>query len=335
MSFDLHPAVTALLDAFVAEQMRPWQDTVFSTAILNEHLRYLNRFSSIGVFQLSGTAVTLLDDPSNHTMHPEYVSRVHGYWGHLIEALRACPVDRDMLIAVDVQDQAPDQDGVPVFTFQKRTDQHNLLLPDVDLIGLEYLAAAPQDQLGYADKAPMATFCGSTTGGGHITADAVRAACFPRLRAARAFAGRPEVDFRLTSIVQCDPEAEALLRAEGFGTGPLDWDFTYRGRFALSLDGNGAACSRPAIILKSNCVLMKYRSDCVVHYSPGLIDGRTMLDITDDEQVIAMVRDERRSPGLYAPIAAAGTHFAETVLCKEACLTYTGALLKAYADRLR
>lgn len=71
MSTDLHSDVAALLDAYVAEQMRPWQDTGFSTAILNNHLRYLNRFSSIGVFQISGTAVTLLDDPSNHMMHPE------------------------------------------------------------------------------------------------------------------------------------------------------------------------------------------------------------------------------------------------------------------------
>ncbi|MCJ2135218.1 hypothetical protein MKK69_14345 [Methylobacterium sp. J-026] len=324
-----------MLTSFVADQMRPWQDASFDIVDLNDRLKRLNTSPSIGLFQATDDTVSLLDKPADVFVYPSYVSRFHCYLRLLIETFRAFPTRRDMLIAVDIQDEAPDHEGLPVFSFQKLAGQRNLLLPDVDLIALDYLGAAPQDHRAYADKTPVATFCGSTTGGGHITADAVCGARFPRLRAARFFADRPEVDFRLTSVVQCDPDADALMRAEGFGTGPLDWDFTYRGKFALSLDGNGAACSRPAIILKSNCVLMKYRSNCLLHYSSGLIDGRNMLDITSEEQVIAIVREERRSPGLYAPIAAAGSHFAENVLCKGAALNYTGALLKAYADRVR
>lgn len=323
-------ALSQLRDRFVTEQLAPWREERFERARLEAEYDRLNQFTSICLFRLSGSDVTIVEKDPSCIVPPAFASRGACYFGHLADVGRAFPVDGTLIIAVDVQDEATDHRDIPVFSFQKKVGHRNPLLPDADLIELSYLERVEPDRLPYNDKEILATFAGSTTGGGRITRDAVLGAGFPRLRAARYFAGRPEVDFRITSLVQCEPAAERLLREEGFGSAPLGWDFAYRGRFAVSLDGNGAACARPAIILKSRCALIRYESDQRLYYSSGLRHGENCLVVADDGEVVDIVRAERADPGLHQPIALAGTRFADQILSRAFSLSYTAALIAAF-----
>ena len=85
----------------------------------------------------------------------------------------------------------------------------------------------------------------------------IRDVTVPRMRAVKYFRGRSDVDFRLPAIVQCTPEAEQALIQDGFGHGVMGWDEAYTSKFIISMDGNGATCSRPAIIMRSRSVIFK------------------------------------------------------------------------------
>jgi hypothetical protein len=125
--------------------------------------------------------------------------------------------------------------------------------------------------------------------------------------------------------------AEALRR-EGYGVGRMDWPESYQYKFLISIDGNGAPCSRPAIILRSNSALIKYRSDHVLYYSSGLQAGRHYIPVTTDEEVVTIVKREQERPGTFEAVARMGHDFAAAILTRAAILSYTERLLAGYAS---
>jgi hypothetical protein len=121
-------------------------------------------------------------------------------------------------------------------------------LPDIDfLVNDFYRDQSFIDTVPYEKKTARAVFSGSTTGG-HITPSVACTLSLPRLRAAGYFQGNDRVDFRLPNIVHATPEAQTLLEAMPFCRKPrLDWKEQLQRRFILSIDGNGATCSRVVI----------------------------------------------------------------------------------------
>jgi hypothetical protein len=114
----------------------------------------------------------------------------------------------------------------------------------------------------------------------------------------------------------------------------LRWKDQFERRFILSMDGNGATCSRVVIALMSNSVLLKYHSDNVLYYFDGMQPWIHYVPVMEDRDVQATIDLEAREPTSFARIAAAGQKFASTYLSRSAIVEYTRALLLLYADSL-
>ena len=240
------------------------------------------------------------------------------------------------IFALDVGDEAKDSNNHPLFSFQRRKGFKVILLPDVDFLASNFYNDAQSwglpDKVIYSRKSATACFVGSTTGAGLITRSLLDAGNVPRVEAARFFRSQPTVDFRLPNIVQCDPEAEGMLRAEGFGTNPCTWQDQLASKFLISIDGNGATCSRVFVSLASNSVLLKYVSDCEMFYFEGLEAGRHFIPIERHEDVLRAIGEEEVAPGEHAAIAKRSQEFAARHLSRGALEYYTADLLWTYAE---
>lgn len=234
------------------------------------------------------------------------------------------------LLAMAAQDLVADSPDIPIFAFQKPAGSKLILLPDIDAISLGFYEHDFIDNVDYEDKSTSGIFIGATTGMHHTVASVAELAS-QRLRSGVYFRDKPEVDFRLPAICQClSPAAEEAIRELGFGVRPGNWMEQFNSRFLLSMDGNGATCSRVAIALKSNSVLVKYASRHQLYYFDALVPYIHYVPAFADSDVLGVVRAERNAPGLFHDIAQQGSAFYRDFLSKEPSLTYTGELLKAY-----
>lgn len=329
-SSDRQEAATRLMfdvDGLAAAQMQPWLTAGFYNFQMHDKLHSISeRSQSTFIYSINNNDVSFQEK----LVQKAYLIRAETYQNLIKDTLAEHRIDGCFNFAIDMADEAYEQTEVPVFSFQKRSGQKPPLLPDMEMVLLSYFENVLPDTTPFSAKKTRAAFAGSTTGGGHITEESLRGAPFPRLRAARRFRNVPEVDFRLTSIVQCSEQARAVLRAEGFGAGRTTWAETYESKFGISLDGNGAACSRPATILRSNSVLLKYYSNNFLYYSKIMKLDKHFISINTDEDVIDIVQTEMRSPGAYEHVSQAGKELREQLLCRTAVLAYTGALLRIY-----
>ena len=98
------------------------------------------------------------------------------------------------------------------------------------------------------------------------------------------------------------------------------------------MDGNGAACSRMALCLSSNSVLLKYKSFESLFYFYGLTPWVQYIPIADDRGVEKVVEEELAAPGRFKQVAAEGKSFATRFLSKSAIETYMATILVFYAD---
>lgn len=157
----------------------------------------------------------------------------------------------------------------------------------------------------------------------------------PRVNSALFFQKhRENVIFDLPVIVQTpDHDTRSFLESLGFGgnvTTPIKEQFKHK--FMISIDGNGAACSRLALALGSNSVPLKYKSDLVLHYFSLLIDGFNFIEISKDEEVLGVVEAEATSPGIFRHIAENGRSVFLSVFDKGNIIKYTASVLAAYQD---
>ncbi len=253
---------------------------------------------------------------------------------HFFESVaQMLPGDFATSLCMGVGDKVTTTEAVPVFCFQKHTGASTLLLPDIDfLINDFYETPAFEDKTAYDGKTRQAVFAGGTTGG-LITPDVARTLSLPRLRAAAYFVGDPDVDFRLPKIVQCTtPEVEAMLREHPFCQADvMPWSEQLRRRFVISIDGNGATCSRVAIALLSNSVLLKYDSPDVLYYFGGLQPWQHFAPVHADRDVAWIMAQETRDPDAFERIALNGRAFARTYLSRSSAQLYTALLLQLYA----
>jgi hypothetical protein len=225
---------------------------------------------------------------------------------------------------------------VPLFCFQKEHGARSLLMPDIDfMLSNFYEGESFIDTNRYMQKSATAVFAGATTGG-RIDVEVARNKSTPRLRAAAYFDGNPRVDFRLPGITQvASPEAQTMLEALPFCQKPrLPWQQQFRSRFVISIDGNGATCSRVAVALHSNSVLLKYDSNHVLYYFGGLQPWLHYVPVASDSDIEKILDLESRDPAFFEQIAAAGRRFARTYLNRPATQRYTAALLQLYSAAL-
>jgi hypothetical protein len=247
-------------------------------------------------------------------------------------AQRFLPEGFATTLCVGLGDGLDGQYDVPVFCFQKRAEAASILLPDVDLLPGDILTSPETtDTLSYDAKIPTAVFVGSTTGG-TVTPEVARTCALPRLRAARFFTDHPLVEFRLPGITQFTEGADEILRGYKFCQARgLNWQQQLQHRFILSMDGNGATCSRVAIALNSNSVLLKYNSPHLLYYFGGLQPWVHYIPVAEDRNVETIIALETLYPERFKRIAENGRAFVQKYLNESAIHRYTAIVLQLYA----
>lgn len=332
------PQVRDTLDGWAFQQLMPWLQRPVDRAAWNHHADALNsRLVPAFVFDVAAGAVSVRPKQSSlvrtlsDSRRQSLQRRLSAYL-QFFNALvaRFCPqLDCGLVMCLD--DDALDSSLFPSFAFQKQAGSRSILLPDIDALVHGFYAQGFDDLVPWEDKLDKAVFAGATTGSMH-TVDSVQADSNPRLRAGRFFQGSPLVDFHLPTICQCQtPDAEAAIRALGFGGEPVPWETQFRYKFLLSLDGNGASCSRVQIALKSGSVLLKYDSPYELYYFAGLQPYRHYLPVARDDEVPAILRLAQQQPHFMAQVARSGQQFFADHLNRNAVAYYTARLLRLYA----
>ncbi len=193
-----------------------------------------------------------------------------------------------------------------------------------------FISSEYEDIYEFDQKTDTAVFIGSTTGA-KITRDVVEQLSLPRLRSAVFFLSSSGVEFRLPNVVQCDTSETAdMIRALGVAGATAAWKDQLKHKYILSMDGNGATCSRVAIALHSRSALVKYISPFQLYYFEGLKAGRDFISVERDEDVQALIEAGRVDAFAAREIAGQGRLFARRYLTRLPVMTYVANLLDLY-----
>lgn len=340
------PATLDELGQLVALQTAYWlRQTPLSGLPGQAALKELNdRSISAFVLSVHGNDVRLWDKRA-FSFAPEelalrsseqrrFQKRAQYYRAFIEKVVRRSRSAHAIDIAVDVNDIPEDSPELPIFGFQKMRGAHNLLLPDVDFFHSKWYREN-RDTLPYDDKSVSACFVGSSSGA-WLSVQSIRNRETPRLHAAATFHGHPRVVFRIAKAAHClTEEARQELVSQPYFGSPASWEEQLRHRFLLSMDGNGAACSRLIEGLRSNGVVIKFDSPYELYYFPALKPGIDHLLATKEEDVERFIEREAAEPGTFKPVATAGRRFALKYLTIYSVMDYTAALLAAYAGLTR
>ncbi len=332
---------TATLQGWALREMAPWLFKDVNPAEFYETFDTLNKTYDWSVlYEFSNRQVSILPKPdegqpqSTLGMRAGLNKRSEYYLNFFSRIAETLPKTFRFTLCMDVGDAHSEDFSAPVFCFQKKREGRHPLLPDIDFLTFDFYSnKSILDIIPYEEKTAGAVFSGSTTGA-YISADIARTLSMPRLRAAGFFQDHERVDFRLPVVAQVlSPEAQALLEAMPFCRKPrLDWQEQFQRRFILSMDGNGATCSRVLISLLSNSVLLKYDSDKMLYYFWGMQPWVHYVPVADDGDVENILNLEARNPARFQQIAAAGRRFATTYLSQNSVFEYTRRLLTLYAE---
>jgi hypothetical protein len=249
---------------------------------------------------------------------------------YLEHVLRMSGNEGSFDFALDVGDYPRGTEEFPIFGFQKPESAHNILLPDPDFFHYDWYRH-DDDPFTYEAKEIRACFAGASTGG-RLNAEAIRNLRTPRLRAAAYFHGNPDVLFRIAAAVQCESlDVASLLRDQPYFGPRISWRDQLQNRFLISMDGNGAACSRMVRSLLSESALIKFHSPAHLFYFPAFEAGREYLSVNSEAEVEAIIQKERDQPGVHRAVAQAGHLFAKRFLSAASVFSYTALLMRRIA----
>ena len=327
------PSLEIMVRTWCAVQLGPWRDgSVDRETAAEEYRRINDEKEDFFLFRIDGGDVRWEPKPRFPETARWLEVRIDFYLSLIRLALGVEALPNGLLIPIAVGDIPFSSDVAPVFSFQKLRPMICPLVNDPDFVYLNYYVDDMYtDRIPYAEKKTSAVFVGSTTGAGH-TVESIQALSSERISAAVTFRDDPRVDFRLPSVVQCvTQEAEDLLKQMGFGDAAyISWQDQYRHKFLLSLDGNGATCSRVALSLKSNGVLLKYNSDSMLYYFYTMIPWVHYIPIWEHADVFKVIEREERHPGLFEFIADNGRDFYNRYLTKEGAAQYAWTLFSEF-----
>ncbi len=215
---------------------------------------------------------------------------------------------------------------IPLLSFQKNKIDNIVLLPDFECLFHFYERREWRDPYSYSEKYRRAIFSGAATGALNSIATIDRN---ERIRLAKYFEGNPDVTFKVPKVCQCDSkETEAYLRSFSFCQGraiPMREQFKYR--FIISVDGNGAACSRVSLVLKSNSVLLKYKSDHVAWFHKMLVPWVHYVPINSEEDISECIKMAASNDDLFQEMARKSREFYCEFHKRDDILRYTAVII--------
>lgn len=328
-----------LIFSWALRETAPWRAAAIPRDRLAAQMaRFENNLLPAFIFRIAAGHVDVTDK-SNHS-DPAAVARLQKraelYRTLFQDAIGPWCPDLETTLCAFVGDRLGNPRPFPMFAFQKEESADLPLLPDIDfLFNNFYHGGYFDDSLDYAEKPICASFIGSMTGA-IVTQKTIDLLALPRFAAANYFLEHPDVDFKLVPKGDFDSPASAAAAANlPFSTPQTrNWTEQRQNRFLISIDGNGATCSRVAIALRSNSVLLKYASNHVLYYFDGLRPWVHTIPIERHADIETVIRQERATPGLFAGIAEQSKQFAHTYLTRDNVLFYVAALLALYEDCL-
>jgi hypothetical protein len=322
-----------VIKSWAARELSPWRLCQTPYETYTRAIDQLNLSEeSLFKFTLRSGGCDVADKPNHPVRAASIARRVDFYLQFFNFVTTALPPEFTATIALGVADKVPFVPEVPIFSFQKKRGNKTILLPDIDFMIFDYYrSGATHDTIEYEDKSDKAIFVGGTSGG-QISPNVARACSLPRLRAARFFWEHPKIEFLLPAIVQTtnDEAREVLQNLPFCGVPRITWQEQFKCRYIISMDGNGATCSRVAIALRSNSVLLKYDSEEVLYYFHAMQPWLHYIPISRDEDVETCLRMVEWSPDLPRMIAAEGRRFAQRYLTMEAVVAYARELLSLF-----
>lgn len=287
---------------------------------------------AIGVFSINsrGVSISRLEADRLPRQQPDLVSRrAEAYAAFLDDVRIIADIERPITLAMRLDDRGPQHPDLPIFAFQKKRFEKTVLLPDIDLLQLGIYGGV--DDTPFSAKERKAIFVGSTTGG-QVTRASIDDGSHARIRAARFFSDKSSVRFELPVITQCDTrDTEEYLRSLALGSGYVAFSEHHRYRYMLSMDGNGAACSRVARGLAGNSALVKYASPYLLYYFHGLEPWVHYIPVRNDQDVLDLISNSDVTADRDGAVAVAGRAFAESHLTYANIREYAARLLEGYA----
>jgi len=329
-----------MISNLVSQQLKYWKDRninhsdiAFANQKLNENFNniFILKFKNEKVFINSkprfydDSQLAILDINT-----PRPVRRAIQYLDFLNKVILHKNLSLDFEIALKVSDEPIKSYDTPSFAFQKMEFSPEILLPDIDIINPD-LHNFQIDEIPYEQKFTKAVFVGSTTGMRH-TKESVISLQNERLRNGVFFKDEPLVDFNLPNIVQCTDEAKSLIKQLGINGSRIEWSEQFKNKFIISMDGNGATCSRVFLALKSNSVLMKYASHHQLFYFPLLRSYEHFLPIHNPKDVLHFINMEKQSSHAYQEINKNAKRFSNEYLSMDSLMEYTSRVLLGYSQ---
>ena len=145
------------------EQLQPWNDFSSSNDSYIDKVNYLaSTRHSVFLINVGNSGIKVHsknDSQINIPNRQAYYERLENYTSLFADMLAQFPVYRETLVAVDVEDEALEERSAPVFSFQKKRGESNLLLPDVEIITSGYFNSLPIDDIHFNQKKNCCGIC--------------------------------------------------------------------------------------------------------------------------------------------------------------------------------
>ena len=269
-----------------------------------------------------------------HPRDEGFGARAHHYAKLIADVCQASGITDRTTFFFDMHDVITDTYYMPVCSYQRTPRQTTICFPDIEFLTNDFYEenGPVHDSRLFLDKETKASFIGSSTGYPYLLGTHNLLAS-PRIRSALFFKDYRQVEFSISSLVQTDGiDTDNAISALGIATPPKDFSSLYDSKFIISMDGNGATCSRVAMALRSNSVLLKYDSDTELFYFPMLVPWLHYIPVKNDADVLRIISHEEKNPGAFAHIAEASTTFYNDHLSRQAVFQYTATLIKAYSQ---
>lgn len=112
----------------------------------------------------------------------------------------------------------------------------------------------------------------------------------------------------------------------------MSWDEQLMSRYIISIDGNGATCSRVVYALKSNSILFKVNSIYNLYYFDGLKPYEHYIPIDSISDVGINIENIESGKISHKHIVSSANSFYQNYLTRKGVERYTRKLLEKYND---
>lgn len=316
--------------SFFAEEFLFWKSR-FSSHSLVTNFEASKKTAYLRLLEINDNKVVNFNFDAESTNI--YLFRYKNYIDFLNIVLKQYPINKNIFIPICVDDGEEINNNIPYFCFQKQVNSQNFLLPDIDFLK-NIFYTRPDHKIAessFEKKKNKAIFTGSTTGAGLIDIQKIKKNQVPRICSAMYFIDQPNVIFKLPSIVQCTDEAKKFLETYPFcDCSKISYEEQFKHKFILSIDGNGATCSRIALTLKSQSVLLKYDSTSILFYFKKLIPWHHYIPVHKDADVETIIEMEKEQ-SKFGYIAQNANEFYQQYLQRDKQIEYTACLLHYFS----